>query len=90
MLGKVFARFVEKSPISVMVRGTLERVLDTTPRLAYYGSRTCLPPLRRVAAGFDADAPVCAALVLSLTTSISDGAGVGSHQATLTMKESGS
>ena len=29
MLGKVFARFVEKSPISVMVRGTLERVLGT-------------------------------------------------------------
>ena len=28
MLGKVFTRFVEKSPISVMVRGTLERVLD--------------------------------------------------------------
>jgi hypothetical protein len=27
MLGKVFDRFVEKSPISVMVRGTLERVL---------------------------------------------------------------
>jgi Transposase DDE domain len=27
MLGKVFARFVEKSPIAVMVRGTLERVL---------------------------------------------------------------
>lgn len=27
MLGKVFNRFVEKSPISVMVRGTLERVL---------------------------------------------------------------
>src|SRR5262249_38013686 len=27
MLGKVFARFVEKRPISVMVRGTLERVL---------------------------------------------------------------
>jgi hypothetical protein len=27
MLGKAFARFVEKSPISVMVRGTLERVL---------------------------------------------------------------
>jgi hypothetical protein len=24
MLGKVFDRFVEKSPISVMVRGTLE------------------------------------------------------------------
>jgi hypothetical protein len=27
MLGKIFARFVEKSPISGMVRGTLERVL---------------------------------------------------------------
>lgn len=27
MLGEVFDRFVEKSPISVMVRGTLERVL---------------------------------------------------------------
>lgn len=26
MLGKVFDRFVEKSPLSVMVRGTLERV----------------------------------------------------------------
>jgi hypothetical protein len=26
MLGAVFERFVEKSPISVMVRGTLERV----------------------------------------------------------------
>jgi hypothetical protein len=27
MLGKGFARFVEKSPLAVMVRGTLERVL---------------------------------------------------------------
>ena len=27
MLGTVFDRFIEKSPISVMVRGTLERVL---------------------------------------------------------------
>jgi hypothetical protein len=27
MLGEVCERFVEKSPISVMVRGTLERVL---------------------------------------------------------------
>ena len=27
MLRSVFARFVEKIPISVMVRGTLERVL---------------------------------------------------------------
>ena len=27
MLGNVFERFVEKSPISVMVRGTLERVM---------------------------------------------------------------
>ena len=31
MLGKVFNRFVEKSPISVMVRGTLERVLGADP-----------------------------------------------------------
>ena len=29
MLGTVFARFVEKSPIAVMARGTLERVLGT-------------------------------------------------------------
>jgi hypothetical protein len=29
MLGKMFTRFVEKSPISVMVRGTLERVLGS-------------------------------------------------------------
>ena len=28
MLGEVFARFVEKSPVSVMVRGLLERVLN--------------------------------------------------------------
>jgi hypothetical protein len=27
MLGEVFQRFVEKSPIAVMVRGLLERVL---------------------------------------------------------------
>ena len=27
MLGKVLARFVETSPLSVMVRGLLERVL---------------------------------------------------------------
>jgi hypothetical protein len=31
MLGAVFERFVEKSPISVMVRGTLERVLGPDP-----------------------------------------------------------
>ena len=27
MLGQVFQRFVQRSPISVMVRGTFERVL---------------------------------------------------------------
>jgi hypothetical protein len=27
MLGEVFQRFIEKSPIAVMVRGVLERVL---------------------------------------------------------------
>jgi Transposase DDE domain len=36
MLGKVFQRFVEKSPISVMVRGTLERVLGAEQLDAWY------------------------------------------------------
>ena len=36
MLGKVFARFVEKSPISVMVRGTLERVLGAEQLDAWF------------------------------------------------------
>jgi hypothetical protein len=36
MLGKVFDRFVEKSPISVMVRGTLERVLGTAQLDAWF------------------------------------------------------
>lgn len=39
MLGKVFDRFVEKSPISVMVRGTLERVLGAD-RLDAWFART--------------------------------------------------
>ena len=30
MLGYVFQRFVQRSPLSVMVRGTLERVLGCT------------------------------------------------------------
>jgi Transposase DDE domain len=36
MLGKVFERFVEKSPISVMVRGTLERVLGADQLNAWF------------------------------------------------------
>ena len=36
MLGKVFARFVEKSPISVMVRGTLERDLGAKQLDAWF------------------------------------------------------
>jgi hypothetical protein len=36
MLGKVFERFVEKSPISVMVRGTLERVLGADQLHAWF------------------------------------------------------
>jgi hypothetical protein len=35
MLGKVFDRFGEKRPISVMVRGTLERVLGADQRDAW-------------------------------------------------------
>jgi hypothetical protein len=36
MLGKVFDRFVENSPISVMVRGTLERVLGADQLDAWF------------------------------------------------------
>jgi hypothetical protein len=36
MLGDVFERFVERSPISVMVRGTLERVLGPDPLDLWY------------------------------------------------------
>ena len=39
MLGHVFARFVEKSPVSVMVRATLERVLGAD-RLDLWYQRT--------------------------------------------------
>ena len=39
MLGQVFERFVEKSPISVMVRATLERVLGAD-RLDLWYQRT--------------------------------------------------
>src|SRR5262245_12975863 len=36
MLGKVFARFVEKSPIAVLVRGTLGRVLGAEQLEAWF------------------------------------------------------
>ena len=36
MLGKVFERFIEKSPISVMVRGTLERILGADQLHAWF------------------------------------------------------
>ena len=36
MLGKVFARLVEQSPISVMVRGTLERILSAEQLDAWF------------------------------------------------------
>jgi IS4 transposase len=36
MLGKVFERFVDHSPLSVMVRGTLERVLGADPLDLWY------------------------------------------------------
>ena len=39
MLGEVFDRFIEKSPISVMVRGTLERVPGPDP-LDWWYERT--------------------------------------------------
>ena len=43
MLSKVFDRFVEKSPISVMVRGTLERVLGAEKLDAWF-ARTAPKP----------------------------------------------
>ena len=46
MLGYVFERFVEKSPISVMVRGTLERVLGPDPLDVWY-ARTAKKPSTR-------------------------------------------
>jgi len=36
MLGQVFQRFVQRSPISVMVRGTLERVLGAEQLNQFY------------------------------------------------------
>ena len=46
MLGKVCNRFVEKSPISVMVRGTLERVLGAE-HLNAWCARTAQKPYTR-------------------------------------------
>jgi hypothetical protein len=43
MLGDVFERCVEKSPLSVMVRGTLERVLGPEP-LDLWSERTANKP----------------------------------------------
>jgi len=39
MFGQVFERFVEKSPISVMVRATLERVLGADRLDLWYHSK---------------------------------------------------
>jgi hypothetical protein len=36
MLGQVFSRFMEKSPVSVMVRGLLERALNPATLDAWY------------------------------------------------------
>ena len=46
MLGEVFERFVEKSPVSVMVRGLLERVLNPEKRDALF-YRTALKQYTR-------------------------------------------
>ena len=46
MLGAVFARFVDRSPISVMVRCTLERVLGADPLDLWY-ARTAQKPYTR-------------------------------------------
>jgi hypothetical protein len=46
MLGAVFERFVDRSPISGMVRGTLERVLGAYPLDLWY-ERTAQKPYTR-------------------------------------------
>jgi len=46
MLGQVFERFVEKSPLSVMVRAVLERVLGAD-RLDLWSRRTAQKPYTR-------------------------------------------
>jgi hypothetical protein len=46
MRGTMFARFVEQSPIAVMVRGTLERVLGADPFDAWC-ARTAQQPYTR-------------------------------------------
>jgi hypothetical protein len=43
MLGNVLARLVEKSPLSVLVRGSLERVLGADQRDAWL-ARTAQKP----------------------------------------------
>ena len=46
MLGDVFERFVAKSPLSVMVRGTVERVLGADQLDLWY-ERTAQKPSTR-------------------------------------------
>ncbi|MBM3222463.1 MAG: hypothetical protein FJZ47_01475 [Candidatus Tectomicrobia bacterium] len=46
MLGTVFDRFIEKCPLSVMVRGTLARVLGADQRDAWF-TRTAQKPYTR-------------------------------------------
>jgi hypothetical protein len=48
MLGKVCARFVEKSPLSVLVRGTLERVLGAEQLDAWFAWTAQKPYTRTV------------------------------------------
>ena len=39
VLGKCFEKFLERSPVSVMVRGTLERVFNPERKEAHWGKR---------------------------------------------------
>ena len=48
MLGTVCARFVEKSPLSVMVRGTLERVLGADQLESWFAQTAQKPYPRTV------------------------------------------
>jgi len=48
MLGEVFQRFAEKSPIAVMVRGVLERVLSPEQLASIFIQKVKVPLLAEV------------------------------------------
>src|SRR5437879_3150211 len=68
MLGKVFARFVEKSPMCVMVRGTLERGLGAD-QLEAWCARTAQQPYTRTV-GFSTVYAILSPVVLRIKPAV--------------------